>query len=58
MVYLQMSDGRELMGHRSAAGSIIVVGADLKHPQLAMFVATARLWRPMDEQALEEFERG
>lgn len=53
-----MSDGRELIGHATAAGSIVVVGADLKNPQLAMFVATAREWRPMDERALEEFERG
>lgn len=53
-----MSDGRELMGFATAAGSIVVLGANPKNPQLAMFVATATHWRPMDERTLEEFERG
>ena len=46
------------MGHATASGAIVVVGANQKDPQLAMFVATATHWRPMDERTLEEFERG
>jgi len=53
-----MNDGREIMGHGSAAGGIRVLGANLKTPQMALLVSTATHWRPMDPDALEEFERG
>ena len=58
LVFLRMNDGREIMGHGSAAGGIRVLGANLKTPQMALLVSTATHWRPMDPDALEEFERG
>lgn len=53
-----MNDGRECMGHAAAGGGVRVLGANPRNPQMALLVSTATHWRPMDEQALEEFERG
>lgn len=53
-----MSDGRELLGHATATGGIATLGTNRADPQMALLVATAKDWRPMDELALEEFERG
>lgn len=58
MVYLLMNDGRELMGHGTAGGGAAAVGLNRATPQLSLLVSTATHWRPMDELALEEFERG
>jgi hypothetical protein len=53
-----MNDGRELMGHGTAGGGTAAVGINRATPQLSLLVSTATHWRPMDERALEEFERG
>lgn len=45
------------MGHGTADGGVATVGVDRRTPQLSLLVATAVEWRPMDERALEEFER-
>jgi len=52
-----MSDGRELIGHGTANGGAAMLGQDRRTPQLSLLIATATHWRPMDGQALEEFER-
>ena len=57
LVYLRMSDGRELIGHGTANGGAAMLGQDRRTPQLSLLIATATHWRPMDGQALEEFER-
>lgn len=53
-----MNDGRELLGHATSSGAIATLGHNRANPQLALLVSTAIAWRPMDEQLLEEFERG